>query len=1118
MKRKLKNIICSLVIAFAMLLSSNFSLALCAVNGIRNISFAAYEPTDFVTPYEFTSTSGWSDYHTNNQTLINAFDKSNKSVNLIDLEAGTYKPSTKYDKTSTTLEDGETSTSETDNYAMRIEAIEAPVYSEIVKKDDNGNTVYVKDTDGVTDKIFTEKEDGVADNLYEAVEGGYKRKDVEEVKSIYYYKTTSSLSLKANSWYVVTAWVWTKNADATIIVSGTDFKAVTTAENTDGAWEQHYIFLETSSDSTNSVNISIYYGYEDSLVKNPTAGGLTTGAIFVDNVCVKNISETDYNNRTIAGESNAEAVITSYSARFDYDISYINGDFEDNIDFYSVMYGETNTDGDSIYAPDYTKNNYYQYYINQYAKDSTTEKLTDKELANLHKAYKDGLLTYERVLESTEFETTEEVTDDNGDPVIGGDGEPQTEVVPAASTFGSNNHILKLENKSEKYSLGLLSAPIKIEQFGYYRFSIYVKGTSASDNTTIKLISYIKTGASSEEGAIQVKEQSVTAYTTNSDITNNWAEISFYIQGNCYYDTTFQIALIADTESTVYFDEMRLENISSKTYSNTASAKKFDLSPSATTISGSITNGYFNTIETTKADPDESSAPYTPANWTKLDDSSEDVKAGIVSTATEAFTALGTTLGGAENPITSTNVNGTVIALPKTNVLAMYAPASTEDTYYYGYKSTDFSLSANSVYKITFEVYAATTGDSNFSGDIFAYLVYADNTIAEFTTSMESTDPNRGSWKKYTMVVRTGSTSRTCSIKLGVNDANGTVFFQKVGYSKLSEKTVDEEKISVDAQYAELEKAYNTVALQNENRFRFVNFDGDAFIMHSQEKAEDKDYYSSLSHSLKEAAEGEDPIVQGELGIVDTTANLTLSNDPAYNLESSFMTNPKANSNFAMVIYNSENYNTVVNPNTTISLSSSSYYQISVYVKTKDISEGKGLNIIMDKISVNFSNINTEHNEYGDLSETNGYKKFTVLVKTGSSSISGFTISYELGTENDKFTGTALLTGLNVTKLADEAAYNTLLEDVDATDNTTVIKDFSDAESHSSSEEDADNLTLATFFLVFSSILLVAVLIFAIVMIYIRKIPKTHTVVGKNNSNIVRTKDKDEPTQTDGFV
>ena len=178
MKRNFKNIICSLILAIAMILSSNFSLAFSAVNGFRNLSFAEYEPKNFVDPYEFTTATGWSDYHTNNQTLITAFNKSNKSVNLINLEDDVYRPSTKYDGTSTTIEEGESSTSEIDNFAMRLDANEAPTRAEIVKQVD-GKDVYGKDADGETDKIFTEKEDGVDDSLYVSVDGGYKRKEVE---------------------------------------------------------------------------------------------------------------------------------------------------------------------------------------------------------------------------------------------------------------------------------------------------------------------------------------------------------------------------------------------------------------------------------------------------------------------------------------------------------------------------------------------------------------------------------------------------------------------------------------------------------------------------------------------------------------------------------------------------------------------------------------------------------------------------------------------------------------------------------------------------------------------------------------------------------------------------
>jgi len=282
--------------------------------------------------------------------------------------------------------------------------------------------------------------------------------------------------------------------------------------------------------------------------------------------------------------------------------------------------------------------------------------------------------------------------------------------------------------------------------------------------------------------------------------------------------------------------------------------------------------------------------------------------------------------------------------------------------------------------------------------------------------------------------------------------------------------------------------------------------------MYSNSQVKDQNnelgYYSSLSHSLKEAGEKEDPIEQGILGIVDTEKGLNLGTN--YNLESSYMKNPTANSSFAMFLYNDANYATQALPNTKISLSSSSYYEISVYVKTKGIDEGKGLTINMDKISVKFKDINTENANYDNLDETNGYKKFTAIVKTGSSSISNFDITYNLGTDSNKTTGLALISNIQVNKLASEDAYKELVEKVNKNDLTTVIKDFS-SKSTSALDKEANNLTLATFFLVFSSILLVAALVFALVSISIKRNLRT-------TGSSAKSAKKDTDAPKDGFI
>jgi len=1162
MKKKIKNLVFSLLIAIALLLGGNFPLAISAVNSIKNLSMAEYKATNFRDPYEFSSSTGWSAKKTSNTDVTNAFTDSDVSENISKLSV--YKPSTNYKGDSTDVEDGSISdfgammiraNAETTKNDKTIPA--SPVKVRVDKKDEDGNIVWKKDGNNFVYKtdangyVLSDSNHNDEDRYVLIEEGENQGKYYEKVAEddyedvYYYYQTNSALSLKANSWYVISAYILTFDANASLMVSGTKFEKEVKVTDTNGVWKQVFLFLETSSDSTNSVNLRFYYGSSEGINPSASFGDTEVGVAYLDQVLVQTISQTEYLMQTIDGEKkedSATVIVDDYSARYNYSLSNINGNFETvndlgegkfGFNLYEEMYGENTYNADDIGLK-------YQYYVNKYADDKGTDKLTDKQLGLVHKAYNEKT-NVSIVLESKEFETEKPVLGEDGKQESDGDGNPKTELVAAPSSFNTNNHIVKIENNSEKYSLGLLSAPIEIKQFRHYKLTIYVKAKDASDSSTIKLISYIQTGsdytgdpATMGEGAMQVKSQTTSPFTDDSDITNNWKEVSFYIQGSSYYDTTMQIALLADAESTVYYDNMKLESITSSTYSSGSSSQKFDLFPSSTTISSSITNGYFNSIKTENVDPSENEFPYLPSSWTKVEDVSKDVVSGIISTKNEFYNGITNKdsktvqelIGGATNPIQSYELNGSIITPAKTNVLVMYAPTDSKDatkTHDFGYTSSSFSLSTNSVYKISFQVFASSTsGKSNFKGNIYANLIAGDKNIAEFDYEITESSDEKNQWLTYTFVVRTGSSSRSVKIELGVKDALGTVFFQKVGYKKLAEKTLeDKTKVTVDEQYLEIANENKTLSEQLENKIKLVNFDGDAFVMHSEHKVEGKDYYESLSHNIKGAEKDKDdkdddkeeetPITYGEMGIVDTSEADGLKLSDTYTLESSFLTNPKSNSDFVMVIYNGSNYSTVVRPNSEASLSSSSYYEISVYVKTKDIADNKGLTINMDKISVKFENINTESTSYGDLSDSNDYKKFTAYVHTGSSTISGLQVTYTLGTEAKMMTGTALLSNIQITKLKDEAAYNELIEAVDSNDKTTVIKDFSTKESKSSADEDADNLTLATFFLVFSSILLVAVLVFAIVAVYIKRGPKSH-----NKKVKVQNKGTDIPK--DGFV
>lgn len=1091
MKNKLKKIILSIALVFAVTMGSLVGL----LTGVIGLSYAEYKPTSVPSkPYDFTDQTGWTKDAISNNDFKTAFENSTVSQKLINLDDA-YKPATNYK--SEDLDDKETSLvmiAKDAPVSVRADKIENDEY--VYEKNAEGEYVYEKDSEG-NDKEYTEAErdelDSDAKKDFVLIDGSdnkyHKRIRVQEDKKTYFsYKTSGSLSLTANSYYVVTAYVYTKSAVASIMISDRDREISASANEveSEGSWKEIWLFFETSASSSMSAYLTLFYGSEDSIVKSSSSDTTTSGIVIFDHIDVQKISKTEYNNQTISGEHKTDVTYATGSARVNYSLdTALAGNFEVMPSIYEYKFGEE----------DYNEavaNSKYQYYVPKYSEDNAKERLNERQLSSYRDAYS-KLELPQLVLEKDEFKTT----DDDGNDVI-------------TNTFNDDNHALKLANNSEKYNLGVLSPRFTIKQFAYYRLSLWTKSTDADAEAIVKLLSYIQTGNSTgsnySDGALQIATQTVSAFTKDSDITNNWTEVVFYIQGNPYRDTTLQLALLAGTESTVYFDELRLEAITSTTFSNASSSTKIDLGSSSITIENGITNGYFNDISISDVDTiDNIEKPYAPSSWTKLDSNDSDVVSGVISTSDPAWNEVKDKIGNVtENPMTKTEVIGTTpVYLPRTNILAIYS----ENEKSFGYKSSSFSLSSGSVYEITFYTFADKT---NFAGEIYANLMFSDENISETTEKIAL--GNGGEWVKHTIMVRTGSSSRSVTLQIGTTDSKGTVYFRDFGYQKYSEKTVGEDKISVDKQFVNKLSSNNTLALQKTNNITFVDFYGNSGVMHSSNKVEDKDYFESLYYKKESIKENEK--VQGELGVVDTNSDVNLSTDPSYVLSSAFMKRENATSDFALLIYNKENGETTIAPVTSSSLSSSSYYQITFYVKTADIEDGKGLTAKMNAISVKFTNINT--GALGD--ENNEYTKFTVLVKTGSSSISNFEIVFSLGEKDNAISGTALISDIDITKFANEDDYNKVLETVDKNDSNTIVKDFSlDDEKDDNTDESADSLTLATFFLVFSSILLVIALVIALISISIKKLPKSKNVVGTNNANVSKDNSSDSASK-DGFV
>lgn len=1112
MKNKLKKLILSIALIFAVASGSICGL----LSGILTLSSAEYKPTSVpAKPYDFNDSTGWTkNTISGNTALSDAFANSDVAKNLKDLDTTMgYKPAKNYNGEELSDEDK----------ALVMIANSAPVSVKVDKMDgdkyvykmDGDKFVYEKDpSDATKDRIYTsaEKDDDSAHKddyvlVADTTDKYYKKIREQEDKDTYFsYKTTSSLSLSANSYYVVTAYVFTKDAKATLTISDRDYEVSASAKEvgSEGEWQLVWLFFETSASSSTSAYLTLYYGQNDKLTNYTDKSETESGIVIFDHIDVQKISKTEFNNKTIAGKTASEenAVHATGSARVDYDVpSNLNPTFEDDdyitnnqLSVYGSKFGE---DG----YVEAEANSKYQYYVPKFAGSDGKDRLNEREL----KAYRDA---YSKLSQSIVVEKTDIITKIDAT-------ETEEEKTVTYNTFNPNNKALKLKNDSEKYDLGVLSPRFEIKQFAFYRLSVWTKSTDKNANAIIKLLSYIDTGYSNgsnyTDGALQITTQSVTAFTKDDNLNNNWTETIFYIQGNPYSDTTIQLALLAGTESTVYYDAIRLEAITSSTYSNASSSTKFDLGSSTITMENGITNGYFNEITVSDLEKFEDiDAPYTPASWTELENNDSDVTAGVIPTSDTGWQNVRESLGYTStseivNPMAGTELVGaSPVLLPRSNILAIYSESEKS----YGYKSSSFSLSSNSVYEITFYTYAEK---SNFAGTLYANLTFSDDNISEINQKL--TVGEGGKWVKHTIYVRIGSASKSVNFVIGTTKSQGTVYFRDFAYNKFSEKTVGEDKITVDQQFKTKLSENKTLALQTANNVSFVDFAGNSGVMHSSSKVQDKDYFESLFYE-KESLKENSTKVQGELGVVETNSDLTLESDPSLVISSAFMKRENAISDFAILIYNKAVGETNISPISSTTLSSSSYYQITFYVKTANIEQAKGLTAKMDAISVQFTNINT-----GALDDANNaYTKFTVLVKTGSSSISNFSIDFSLGETGKEISGIALISDIDIFKFASEKDYNEVVENVDKNDANTIIKDFSSSsDKDKTSDESADSMTLATFFLVFSSILLVIALVVALVGVYIKKLPKSKTIVGTNNANV----SKDDNTNTnskDGFV
>ncbi len=700
-----------------------------------------------------------------------------------------------------------------------------------------------------------------AENYYKKTLISTTKTEIYNTPTYYYYQTSKTVSLTADSYYAISFYVQTlSDASASFYIKDTanaisDIKL----ENikTNGAWEQYYVFISTNVNTASTINLYLYLGDETNGIVGNSGTTTLSGSIFFDDIKITKIGLTDYNKFAIndkqvyltpltTGEDDAKtevegAFADSYNnrvyianlesikasdARFETNtyefknyLDTANNDFatnwnklfnfddnnntelknllgfdssaedSDKISNSLADIGE-NDEGKNMYDSSFTS--LWRYYL---SRDLTNEFALDQ----YRQAYNNDKL---EVSITNKIEESEEPDEDEKDDTDKKDDEDEGNIVYVSSPFKEDNYALKLTNNHKDISLGITSNSFTVKQFEYYKISLWIYSPNIEGTATISVNSVLKTRQKPTYGSLLSSSiSSVSANiekSTNKNEEYGWIPVTLFIEGNNFEDMECYLVLSAGADSTVYFDNIRIEKTTSAKYddaSSNSSSNKYtcalSLIPSSSIASNDVKNGSFDYIKETSTDHNLSSIePYAPDSWTATSTNSKRVTAGVVSpNQTAFFTEYAD--GNYPKEITDNYTDD------YSNIYAIYAPSEvtaldgiTKINYLHTYSiySGSLSLSANTIYKLSFKYYKG----ADFEGSLFANIYLSAVKPANIVSTMEIADEDiKTNWQTYTFYIATGSSSSTAYIEIGVKDATGISFIKNVTSKKLTNKTMN---------------------------------------------------------------------------------------------------------------------------------------------------------------------------------------------------------------------------------------------------------------------------------------------------------------------------------------
>ena len=745
-----------------------------------------------------------------------------------------------------------------------------------------------------------------------------------ETKTTFSYTTTSAVSFTQNSYYVISFYVYTNGTYTYKVGQGetaetvpmqasfylVDSKGYITDSkiehiSTNGKWQKHYLFVATDNLLASSIKLSLYMGDQNSilgsaadikLADNTTPKyTMATGTVLFDDIRITKINQTDYNKKSIDNEE----VLTLEKDADDKIIEPINYVDEYKNQIFATTVNERTNDTVEVWKGSNSENYTFEDMFNfdemttyfsglkfdaadsvdgftiptdlwqMYISRDVSGQGNNYILDQYQSAYKNGKLEVsvieEATIDKTSKDDDEEEEDDDG--ITTDKPTEETEDVPNIdSTFIKANKVLKLKNTSRQLTLGLISNYFEINQNEYYKLTVWIYSPDEEAKATLSVNSVLYTSTTLSQGSLLSAKANVSAnmseYTDKQTNEYGWIPITFYIEGNALHQQNCYLTLCADKNSTIYFDNISIEKITSSVYDTANSDSDsttycLSLTPSTSVISAGVTNGYFNnvTMSSNFNGTIDYTQPKTAESWT-VSNSSTDVVAGVVPTS-DVYTALTPNTDG--NFFSVYNNKQNITNSLKGNVFAIYAPKTinhpldeNDNTPYnqkniYSIYSTSISLSASTTYKLGFKFLKGHEFEGTMFANLYTSSVKAENLIS--TISMNSADMD-ANWNAYTFYVDTDASSATLYIEIGIKNAVGTCFFSEVSNVSTTQ-TIDELRDEI------LESSENVNGsgsdLYEKSSFDFVKFvelDAFEFSLHSDNKVNNAENINPSNNAI----------------------------------------------------------------------------------------------------------------------------------------------------------------------------------------------------------------------------------------------------------------------------